>query len=420
MSSTMNSTLFDKVLKEWYAPGKLESMLFKQFPYLEKVKKEKAGGKYYVQPVLNGANVRRSASYAFTQNSITHVAPAVAFQVPYMEDYCTVAISSKLWRQSESDPGSFISAFKQAQDAGIAALRKSLALKLYRSGSGNIGQLGGSATNATVQALSNRADAFNFEVGDIVMASVTTTDGGAIRTVGSGYTGATIAGIQDNGTTASLVFTGVLNTAITDVLGSDYLASNSGDCQNGGTTPVVVTGLLGWSPATTASLTVAFCGVTRSTDERRLRGQYVANPSSNPIDEQLQNGITQLVSLGGMPDSIFMNPQDVLLLQKVASGKVMRDQGGNAKFGFKTVIFASSSGDITVYSDPACPQGYGFICDMSGHKVVSLGEPIGVRKQGDATTVRSHASLDAWIIDWMSITNLVIEKPGQQLCTVAL
>lgn len=43
---TMTSTLFDKILKEWYAPGKLESMLFKQFPYLEKVKKEKAGGKY--------------------------------------------------------------------------------------------------------------------------------------------------------------------------------------------------------------------------------------------------------------------------------------------------------------------------------------------------------------------------------------
>lgn len=420
MSSTMNSTLFDKVLKEWYAPGKLESMLFKQFPYLEKVKKEKAGGKYYVQPVLNGANVRRSASYAFTQNSITHVSPAVAFQVPYMEDYCTVAISSKLWRQSESDPGAFISAFKQAQDAGIAALRKSLALKLYRNGSGNIGQLGGSATTATVQALSNRADAFNFEVGDIVMASVTTTDGGAIRTVGSGYTGAVIAGIQDNGTTASLVFTTPLNTAITDVLGSDYLASNSGDCQNGGSTPVVVTGLLGWSPATTVSLTVAFCGVTRSTDERRLRGQYVANSANNPIDEQLQNGITQLVSLGGMPDAIFLNPQDVLLLQKVAAGKVMRDQAGTAKFGFKTVMFACSQGDITVYSDPACPQGYGFIADMSGHKVVSLGEPIGVRKQGDATTVRSHASLDAWIIDWMSITNLVIEKPGQQLCTVAL
>jgi hypothetical protein len=416
----LNSTTAANILKEWYTPKRLESMLFKQFPYLEKVRKEKAGGKYYVQPVLNGANVRRSASYSFVQNSITEVAPAVAFNTPYMEDYATVAISTKLWRQSESDPGAFISAFKQSQDAGIAALRKSLALKLYRSGSGNIGQLGGSSTAATVQALSNRADAFNFEVGDLVMASVTTTDGGLIRTVGSGYTGAQIASITDNGTTASLVFTTPLNTAITDVLGSDYLASNSGDCQNGGSTPVVVTGLLGWSPATTASLTVAFQGVTRSTDERRLRGQYVANTANNPIDEQLQNGITQLVSLGGMPDSIFLNPQDVLLLQKVASGKVMRDQGGQAAFGFKTVIFASSSGDITVYSDPACPQGYGFICDMSGHKVVSLGEPIGVRKQGDATMVRSHATLDAWIIDWMSITNLVIERPGQCLATVQL
>lgn len=415
----LTSTSAANILKEWYTPKRLESMLFKQFPYLEKVRKEKAGGKYYVQPVLNGANVRRSASYAFTQNSITEVSPAVAFNTPYMEDYATVAISTKLWRQSESDPGAFISAFKQSQDAGIAALRKSLALKLYRSGTGSIGQLGGSSTAATVQALANRADAFNFEVGDLVMSSL--TDGGTIRAgLPAGTTGAQIAGIQDNGTTASLVFTGVLNAAITDVANADYLYSNSGDAQNNASTPVVVTGLLGWSPATTASLTVSFQGVTRSTDERRLRGQFVANTNSNPIDEQLQNGITQLVANGGMPDSIFLNPQDVLLLQKVASGKVMRDQGGQAAFGFKTVIFASSSGDITVYSDPACPQGYGFICDMSGHKVVSLGEPIGVRKQGDATMVRSHASLDAWIIDWMSITNLVIERPGQCLATVQL
>lgn len=415
----LTSTSAANILKEWYTPKRLESMLFKQFPYMEKVRKEKAGGKYYVQPVLNGANVRRSASYAFTQNSITEVSPAVAFNTPYMEDYATVAISTKLWRQSESDPGAFISAFKQSQDAGIAALRKSLALKLYRNGTGSIGQLGGSSTAATVQALANRADAFNFEVGDLVMTSL--TDGGTIRAgLPAGTTGAQIAGIQDNGTTASLVFTGVLNAAITDVANADYLYSNSGDAQNNASTPVVVTGLLGWSPATTASLTVAFQGVTRSADERRLRGQYVANTNSNPIDEQLQNGITQLVANGGMPDSIFLNPQDVLLLQKVASGKVMRDQGGQAAFGFKTVIFASSSGDITVYSDPACPQGYGFICDMSGHKVVSLGEPIGVRKQGDATMVRSHASLDAWIIDWMSITNLVIERPGQCLATVQL
>lgn len=416
---TLTSTLFDKVLKEWYAPGKLESMLFKQFPYLEKVKKEKAGGRFYVQPVLNGANVRRSASYAFTQNSITEVAPAVAFQTPFVEDYATVAISSKLWRQADTDPGAFISAFKQSQDAAIAALSKSLALKLYRNGTGSIGQLGGSSTAATVQALANRADAFNFEVGDIVASSL--TDGGLIRVgLPASTTGGVIVGIQDNGTTASLVFSAALNASITDVANADYLYSNSGDAQNNATTPVVVTGLLGWSPASTASLTVSFQNVTRSTDERRLRGQYVANPLSAPIDEQLQNGITQLVSLGGMPDSIFMNPADVLLLQKVAAGKVMRDQGGTAKFGFKTVMFACSQGEITVYSDPACPQGTAFICDMSGHKVVSLGEPIGVRKAGDSTMVRSAASADAWIVDWMSITNLVIERPGQCLATVTL
>jgi hypothetical protein len=146
----------------------------------------------------------------------------------------------------------------------------------------------------------------------------------------------------------------------------------------------------------------------------------VANASSNPIDEQIQNGITQLVSMGGAPKGAYANPADVLLLQKVASGKVMRDQGGDAKFGFKTVMFATSKGDIRVFSDPACPQGYVFLLDTDGIKFVSLGEPIGIRKAGDSTMVRSSTSLDAWIIDWITIGNLVVERPGQCIATVAV
>lgn len=416
----LNSSLFDKVLKEWYAPGKLESMLFKVFPLLETIKKEKAGGKYYVQPVLNGANVRRSCSYTFTQNSITEVAPAVAFQVPYLEDYCTVAISSKVWRQSESDPGAFISAFKQSQDAGIAALRKSLALKSYRSGTGSIAQMANSATNTSIITLATRADAFNFEIGDLLAFSQ--TDGGLIR-VGNTTadpSGARVVGIQDTGTTAFITCNTVLNTAVTDIATTDFIYSNSGDALNNSTTPVAVQGLLAWSPATTVSLTVSFNGVVRSADERRLRGQFIANVNATPIDEQIQNGITQLVALGGMPDAVFMNPYDVLTLTKVAAGKVLRDQGGDAKFGFKTCIFVTTKGDIKVYSDPACPQGFAFVADMSGLKLVSLGEPIGVRKAGDSTTVRSSTTLDAWIIDWMGITNIVVERPGQCLATVQL
>jgi hypothetical protein len=415
----LTSTLYDKLLKDWYAPGRLQSMLFKQFPLLEKIRKEKAAGRQYVQPVLNGANVRRSASYSFVQNSITEVAPAVAFAVPYQADYATVAINGNTWRQSESDVGSFIAAFKLVNDQAIAALRKSLALKLYRNGTGSVAQLGGSATTATVQALTNRADGFNFEIGDICAFSL--TDGGFTYTgLPASTTGAVIAGIQDDGTTCSLVFTGQLNSSVTDVTSSAYIYLNSGDAQNNASTGVVCMGLLGYSPASTASLTVSFYGVTRSTDPRRLRGQFVANTTSAPIDEQLQQGITQLIALGGMPDAIFMNPQDVLNLQKVAGSKVTRSQGGTATIGFKAVTFATASGDITVYSDPACPQGVAFVLEMDGIKLVSMGEPIGVRKQGDSTMVRTATSTDAWLIDWVGYTNLVCERPGQTIATVQL
>jgi hypothetical protein len=183
---------------------------------------------------------------------------------------------------------------------------------------------------------------------------------------------------------------------------------------------VVCMGLLGYSPATTASLTVSFYGVTRSSDPRRLRGQFVDNTTSAPIDEQIQQGITMLMALGGMPDAVFMNPQDVLNLQKVAGAKVTRQQGGTATIGFKAVTFELMSGDITVYSDPACPQGFAFILELDGVKLVSMGEPIGIRKQGDATMVRTATNSDAWLIDWCGYTNLVAERPGQTICTVKL
>ncbi len=415
----LTNTLYDKLLKEWYTGSRLQSMLFKQFPLLEKIKKEKAAGKYYVQPVLNGANVRRSASYSFVQNSITEVAPAVAFNVPYQADYCTVGINGNTWRQSESDLGSFITAFKMVNDQAIAALRKSMALKLYRNGAGSVAQLGGSSTAATTQALTNRSDAFNFEIGDIVAMSL--TDGGYTYTgLPASTTGAVVAGIVDDGTTASLVFTGILNTSISDVTSAAYIYLNSGDAQNNASTAVVIQGLLAYSPASTVSLTVSFNGVVRSTDPRRLRGQFVANTTSAPIDEQIEAGIMQLQANGGMPDAVFMNPADVLNLSKVAQAKITRSQGGTATIGFKSLVFATMLGDITVYSDPACPAGLAFVVEMDGLKLISLGEPIGVRKQGDATTVRTATNADAWLIDWVGYTNFVPERPGQCIATVQL
>lgn len=416
----MNATLFDKLLKEFYVPGKLQSMLFKNFPLLERIPKKQANGKYVVQPVLSGANVRRSADYATAWTSLTEVAPAVAFQVPFADDYCISAIDGKLWLQSEGDAGSFISAFKQSQDAAMAAMRKSLAIKLWRNGSGSVANLGGSSTAATTQALSKREDAYNFEVGDIVAFSATTTDGGALRHPATGLIGAKIAGIQDNGTTASLVFTDVLNTSVTDVGNSDYIYINKGDAQNAATTPVCVTGVLGWSPASTVSLTVAFCGVTRSTDERRLRGQFVANTNSAPINEQLQAGLTQLIALGGTPKAIYLNPTDGLKLTRVAAGSVVRQPGGTAVMGFRKAIFQTTSGDIEVLEDPTVPVGLAFILDEDGMALYSLKEPIRIRAAGDSSKVRQLTGTTAWAVEMESFCNLVVERPGQCIATVEL
>jgi hypothetical protein len=415
-----NSTLFDKLLKEFYVPGKLESMYFKFFPFMERLAKKKGSGKYVVQPVINGANVRVSPDYSVAWTSLTEVAPAVAFQVPYTDLYGIAAIDGKLWLQSEDNVGAFVSAFKQTNDGLMASMRKATALMLPRSGSGSVAQLGGSSTAATIQALAKREMAYCFEIGDIVAAS--SADGGALRNPASGKIGAKVVNITSDGTTAYLHFDTVLNTSITDVGASDYLYVNKGYAQNNSATFKCLTGLLGYSPATTASLTVSFHGVTRSEDERRLRGLYVDNPTSAPIHEQIQTAISQLIANGaqGAKLEVYCNPTDGLKLSKVAGTQVQRSQGGTATFGFRTHAFQTRNGaDVTVFEDPSFPAGLAFVVDMDALALYHLGaSAIRIRQAGDATKIKQIQGTTAWGIELEAFLAFVAERPGQCIATV--
>jgi hypothetical protein len=410
---SITPTLFDGLLKKFYTPRKLESMLFKDFPLLVEVTKmSNAGGSSFEQPVMNGANTKRSADYSVAYNG---TAPAVAarFSIPYVQDYCISEIDGKVFAQSNMSVGAFVKAFAQQTEASMASLRKSYALKLYRSGTGSLARLSSTANTASsVIALANTTQVFGFEIGDVVQLSL--TDGGTVR----GGT-ATIANLDP--VQGTLSFSTALNNAvaITEASTSDFVYLY-GDAQNNGANFSCIAGLLGWAPNTTASQTAAFFGVTRSADARRLQGQYYPNSNALPIDEQLQNAISGLVANGGTPNAIFLNPADHLALVKIAGNKVIRQQGGDAKIGFKAVEFISSNGTLPCYPDPACPGGLGFVVDTKGLVLVSMGEMIAPMKQGDASVVQKKPAADAYYVAFGGYPAFTCERPGQCIATVQL
>lgn len=411
---SITPTLFDGLLKKFYTPRKLESMLFKDFPLLMEVQKlSNAGGSSFEQPVMNGANTKRSADYSVAYNG---TAPAVAarFSIGYVQDYCISEIDGKVFAQSNLSVGAFVKAFAQQTEASMAALRKSYALKLYRNGTGSVARLSSTANTASsVIALANTTQVFCFEIGDVVQLSL--TDGGLVR--GGTATVQNLDPVQ-----GTLTFTTVLNdaAAITQASVSDFVYLY-GDAQNSSANSFsCIAGLLGWAPNTTTAQTATFYGVTRSNDARRLQGQYYPNSNALPIDEQLQNAISGLVANGGTPNAIFLNPADHLALIKIAGNKVLRSQGGDAKIGFKAVEFISSNGTLMCYPDPACPGGLGFVVDTTGLVLVSMGPMIEPMAQGGATVVQKKPGSDAYYVAFGGYPAFTCERPGQCIATVQL
>jgi putative hemolysin len=408
---SITPALFDGLLQKFYTPRKLESMLFDEFPLLMAVEKlSNAGGSSFEQPVMNGANTKRSADYA---TAYAGTAPAVAarFSLPYVQDYAISEIDGKVFAESNVNLGSYMKVFQQQTDASMRALRKSYAMKLYRTGTGSVAQLASTANTASsIIALANPADTYCFEIGDVIQASQ--TDGGLVR-------GGTSTIVDIDPSAGTLTFNAVYNSTLTLSTTSDYLYLN-GDQQNASTTPTVIPGLLAWAPATTLSLTVSFNGVVRSTDRRRLAGLYYPNTLAYPVDEQIQNAITGLVANGGKPNAVFMNPVDHLALVKVAGNKVMRQQGGTAKIGFQAVDFISSNGTIPCYPDPACPAGKAFVVDTTGLVLVSMGNIAEAMKQGDASAVTRKAGSDSYYVQFGGYPTFAVERPGQCIATADL
>lgn len=245
-------------------------------------------------------------------------------------------------------------------DGAIQSAARSLAIAMFGSGSGRIGQIDATTvlTSQTIQ-LAQIESVTNFEVGQTLVVSATDGTG----TVKAGTI--VVDGVdRDLGT---VHVTAVLNSAITTIAANDFIFVQGDYAQK-------IKGFAAWLPATAPSLSDNFFSVNRSSDATRLAGiRY--NGSSMPIEEALIGAASRVAREGGKPTHCVMSYDKFSQLEKELGTKVRyMDLTVKNYIGFRGIVVNGPRGPINVYADQNCPTDVAYMLQLDVWKLYSLGK----------------------------------------------
>jgi hypothetical protein len=233
-----------------------------------------------------------------------------------------------------------------------------LAFDLFRDGSGVRGQRSSASTN--VITLTVPDDVRNFKVGMTVIASAN-ADGSSPRT---GST--TVAGIDEDAGTVTLTSA----AAITSFANSDYLfrKGDPGTCMEG---------FESCTPLTAPTSSDTFRGLSapgRSVDVRGLSGSRVS-ATSDLIEENLGLVAVKAHQRGKRLVEGVLNPINFWNVAKRLNAKVeFNSAGGQADYGFQSLMIHTPGGSMKIWSDPDCPTNRGRAWDPASHYIKHLEE----------------------------------------------
>jgi hypothetical protein len=391
---------FSAALKQHYPDWKVENLVYASNPFMALVPKyEQFGGEVLKMPLIYGNPQNRSASFA-TANGQTSTSSLKAFLLTRNSDYSIAEISNEVILASEGDANAFLRAATVEIDGALHALGRSVATKLFRSGSGSIGKVASyTGATKTIQ-LAVIEDIVNFEVGMVLQGS--TADGGGVTKAGTSkiVTVDRIAGKF----TVDADLTG--NWAA-----SDYIFV-AGDYDN------ALKGLAAWLPYDdrATKLAASFFGVTRSADATRLGG-LVLDGTALPIEEALISALALVGREGGNPDYAFMNFADWSNLVKALGSKVQYTTvkaGQDGMIGFQGIMVNGPRGTVTVVPDVSCQKGEVFIVQMNTWQLASLKKVVNLFDTDGLRMLRS-SSADSLQIRCFSYSQLGCTAPGYNM-----
>jgi len=399
--AAMNQSAIDKIAKDLYPQDDINKLVIEKSALLGMIKKRQdfVGRRQVVGLRFATPSGRSSV----LQNAITNQNPSKleGFYVTRIKDYAVASIDTETIRSADGKKGSIVEALDLEIGGALEALRRSMAISLFRNQGGSIGKLvdiGNAVTTTGPFGLAVPEDISNFEQGMTIQLAVTDGTTGAVKP-GT----AVIAKVDRNlgqFTTAANLSTGIGTAALTDYVFYD------------GDFGVRMAGLAAWIPQV-APTTALFFGVDRTQDPERLAGVRPTVTSGAPIEIVLQQALGQMARNMSEPDTIFLNPTDWMQLVVSLGSKLVIQKvhaRDTADISFDAVVIAGPKGMVKVLSDPNCPKGIAYVLQMDTWCLWTLG-PVGFLDEDGLRMLRGATSDDyTWRMGYYG--NLVCDAPG--------
>jgi hypothetical protein len=350
--ASLNMTSFASGLKQLYTPEKVQNMVYQDNPlYALLPKNEKFNGKNMVIPVIYGNPQGASGDFATAKANKT-ASRIKDFTITRNKEYALASVDNETMMASEGNSGAFMEAFTLEMDGAIHTVARALAIAVYGSGTGKIGQIAAGGISSLVITLSQVEDITNFEV-DQKLNFSTADGGGSVKATEPTNTNID----RDAGT--------ITVSDATGLAALDYIFRD-GDYDN------KLKGLQAWLPTTVTS--TPFFGMDRSVDKTRLGGIQITG-SNKPIEEALIEAASRIAREGGKPTHVFMSYAKYADLEKSLGSKVQYvDLKVSAEIGFRGILLNGPRGMMKVIPDQNCPSNKAFMLQLDTWKLYSLGK----------------------------------------------
>lgn len=407
MPSTL--TTFAALLKTRYTPDAILNMATRDRPRLMMLtKKSDWAGETYTQPIIYG--LPRSTSFDIASARTvagTSNLNSAKFLVPPTTVYGAVQIGDLAMLVSKSSQGAFLDNKMAEVDGVIETIGQSLSLALWQ-GNGSVisGRRASASTN--VITLTNAEDTYNWQVGDVVVASSATgTSGGdALR---SGST--TVTAVNREGGTITLASA----AAITSFSDNDYLfrlgqfAGNTGNASPAGFGQYI----------TATSSPGTFYSLNRDVEPTFLAGCRLPSALTNgrSVAERIEILLTQMKGVYQVPVKssfrVWLNPVDWQTLQvELRARGIQQMSETDAKYGFQAITIVGGGVAVKCYADQDCPEGTAFVEDPSVWKWSDCTDFISPMADGDGPYGMQRLTSGS-----VAGYEVVMRTYGNQLCS---
>lgn len=390
-NATLSSVAY--VFKHMYE-GPLADEAMRLHPTLDMIPKVGGFGGDQINYTVKTANAQNITSGALSlAQAVGTSSKGVQFVMLRKLKRGTISLDIEALLAAREQPdGAFATLVTTEVDGFVSEFTDRLGFDLFRDTNGTRGQVASISSNTIT--LVNPDDARNFKEG-MPLAAATGASGSGPRVGTSPITNVDL----DNGT---ITVTSV--AAIASLSPNDFLFASP---EIGGN----IEGFEMCTPLTAPVVGVdSFRGVDRSRNSSLLAGSRI-NDTATMIEENAGKIAVKIRQAGGSADTLSLNPLRAWeMIRRLGAKVIYQGGGGQAAYGFESVIISSPAGDLRVISDPDCPTNRGRVFLNASHKIRTLQEFVHIANEDGNYNLRMPTD-DAIETRVRSMSNYQQTKP---------